>query len=529
MQTERVLVVDDDPVILMLCQRILEADGYQVVAVKRGEDALARLDAEPFDVLLTDIRLPGLDGLEVTTRLRERGLEMVVITMTGYSNMEMAIHALSLGVDEFIIKPFTPDMLRVHFNRALEKANLRRENLRLKTLLPLLQSSHTIAAAPSTEQVFYALCQVVNAQLQIDNAAVLSFDANADTFTVAAAIGEHMTMWNGQTWSLQELVEPEKFSSGDMLVWNQRAQPRLPMADGVEWLTAVPLLMHHNLLGMLLVETPPLSESDADYLHLLAAHASLAIENAHLLDQVGQAYARLRELDHVKNEFIHLARQQLRAPLAAIVQNAQLLSERADLPARECADAIVQDAARLNRIADEMLTLKALEPEQAELHPEACDVARAIYDVVSAYEKTAETKTQRIQVNVSSEIGQVMADRAMLQLILGSMLSNALEISPREGQVRVSAEGDSETVTVSVYDSGKALEPEQAARIFDPLYAASNVFARNQNGMGLGLTWTREMVHAHGGKIWVESYARQGNVFYVMLPRNFRPNRLADA
>lgn len=146
MATERVLVVDDDAAILTLCHRILEADGYEVVDAKRGEDALAKLEAETFDLLLTDIRLPGLNGLEVTQRLRERGIELTVVTMTGYSNMEMAIQALSLGVDEFIVKPFTPESLRVHVARALEKTRLRRENTRSRTLLPLLETAQAFGA-----------------------------------------------------------------------------------------------------------------------------------------------------------------------------------------------------------------------------------------------------------------------------------------------------------------------------------------------------------------------------------------------
>src|SRR5258708_34226157 len=100
MPTERILVVDDDPAILALCHRILVAEGYTVVQAKRGEEALAKLELENFDLLLTDIRLPGLNGLEVTERLRARNLDMTGVTMTGYSNMDMAIQALQLWVDK---------------------------------------------------------------------------------------------------------------------------------------------------------------------------------------------------------------------------------------------------------------------------------------------------------------------------------------------------------------------------------------------------------------------------------------------
>src|SRR5262249_18330410 len=190
--TERVLVVDDDPAILMLCHRILEADGYQVVDAKRGEEALAKLEAEPFDLLLTDIRLPGLNGLDVTQRLRERGLELTVVTMTGYSNMEMAIQALTLGVDEFIVKPFTPDTLRVHVARALEKRRLRRENVRLRTLVPLLQTAQAFAAARNPEQVYVELFRAAQNLLSTDELALLTTSPHSSMLTVVAAQGAHL-------------------------------------------------------------------------------------------------------------------------------------------------------------------------------------------------------------------------------------------------------------------------------------------------------------------------------------------------
>jgi len=523
MPTERVLVVDDDPVILTLCQRILEADGYRVTSVKRGEDALAKLESETFDLLLTDIRLPGLNGLEVTTRLRERGLELVVITMTGYSNMEMAIQALTLGVDEFIIKPFSPDTLRVHIVRALEKAYLRRENVRLRTLVPLLQTAQAFAQARSWEQVSELLFDAVETQLNVHEMAFLLFKPDENTLTVTAAKGAHWADALHETMLLSQLVEPEHLVAPAIQVWNQQEQPRLPLnVPDLEWLTSAALQMRDRTFGVLMLETRGLSPSNVECLQLIAAQAAAALENVDLISEIQRTLSAVRELDRLKSEFINIAGHELRTPLAVILGYAQLLRDRSKGETREFADQVMQNAERLQRIADDILDLNYLESGHAELSLERCNVSEVIRDVVRAYSPRAAEKEQSVQVSVIDQVGEIIADRAMLDLILGSVLSNAIKFSPRKSRVCVTAEGDPEVVTIAVQDQGKGLTPEEAARVFDAFYQAEESLTRQEGGMGLGLTLTREMVRAHGGKIWVESQFQRGSTFYIMLPRKNR-------
>lgn len=519
MPTERVLVVDDDPVILLLCQRILQADGFAVTTVKRGEDALLKLESETFDLLLTDIRLPGLDGLEVTTRLRERGLETVVITMTGYSNMEMAIQALRLGVDEFVIKPFTPDTLRVHITRALDKANLRRENVRLRTLVPLLHTAQVFAAARSREEIYGELFDSLAAQLKSENAALLGLDNENQMLVLNAAQGPLESALGNLKLFTADLPERDAFFSDRVQYWNQRAEPRLPCANCGEWLASVALKTHNRVLGLLVVEMPKLSASSAECLHLIAAQTAAALENVDLLAQVSEAYINLSKLDHMKSEFINVAGHELRTPLAAILGYAKLLRARAAGETYEFANEILASGERLQRIVDDMLSLKYMQQEPLDLHLEEMGVERLVADVVNAYRPLADEKGQAIDLDIAAQAGKVTADRAMLDMILGNILSNAIKFSPPNSHVRVVAEGDAEVVTFSVQDQGHGLTPEEAARVFEPFYQASDSLTRQQGGMGLGLTLTREMVRAHGGKIWVESQAHHGSAFYVMLPR----------
>jgi len=117
----RVLVVDDNEVFRRPLQRALEAAGFEVVAVSSAEDALEVLHASTVDVLLTDHRLPGMDGVQLITRIKATHPALAIIVMTAYGTIESAVEARRAGADDYLEKPFEmPDLLRA-LHRALDQ------------------------------------------------------------------------------------------------------------------------------------------------------------------------------------------------------------------------------------------------------------------------------------------------------------------------------------------------------------------------------------------------------------------------
>jgi DNA-binding NtrC family response regulator len=117
----RVLVVDDNEVFRRPLQRALEAAGFEVVAVSSAEDALEVLHASTVDVLLTDHRLPGMDGVQLITRIKATHPALAIIVMTAYGTIESAVEARRAGADDYLEKPFeVPDLLRA-LQRALDQ------------------------------------------------------------------------------------------------------------------------------------------------------------------------------------------------------------------------------------------------------------------------------------------------------------------------------------------------------------------------------------------------------------------------
>ena len=138
----RVLVVDDEQDIREGSERILKRIGFDVATAERGDMALESFSTRPAAIVLLDLKMPGMDGMEVLKHLREKDESVLVIVITGYATVETAIQAMKQGAYDFISKPFEPDQMRIVVNRAAEKIRLTRETESLererrRTLLDL--------------------------------------------------------------------------------------------------------------------------------------------------------------------------------------------------------------------------------------------------------------------------------------------------------------------------------------------------------------------------------------------------------
>ena len=152
--TAKILVVDDEEVVLRSCQRILR-DDYAVQTVQDGFAALKKVDEEDFDILLLDVMMPGMDGLELLQQVKECHPEIDVIMMTGLSEIQTAVKAMKLGAFDYLSKPFDPDELKLIVVRALERRRLLQENHQLKSeVATKYRFENIIGASPPMQAVF---------------------------------------------------------------------------------------------------------------------------------------------------------------------------------------------------------------------------------------------------------------------------------------------------------------------------------------------------------------------------------------
>jgi len=153
----RILVVDDEEIVLRSCLRILSGDEFQVETVQDGRQALQKVEENLYDVMILDIMMPNVDGLEVLRRVKETHPNVDVIMVTGLAQIDTAVKAMKLGAFDYIAKPFEPDELKLVVQRALERRRLLQENLNLKTEVSSKYRFENIIGLSSQMQAVYRL------------------------------------------------------------------------------------------------------------------------------------------------------------------------------------------------------------------------------------------------------------------------------------------------------------------------------------------------------------------------------------
>jgi len=138
-----ILVVDDEPILREALKRLLSLDGYEVAVAKNGEDALGCIPRQGFDVIVSDLRMPGLSGLELLERSRAANPRVGVILVTAYATVDAAVEALRLGANDFLLKPFEMEDLRRSVERVLKLCRAA-ENGRVARALPPRPGGHSL-------------------------------------------------------------------------------------------------------------------------------------------------------------------------------------------------------------------------------------------------------------------------------------------------------------------------------------------------------------------------------------------------
>ncbi len=523
MPQEKILIADDEPNVLDLCRRILIAEGYQVETAQTGNEALDRIRQQPFDLLLTDIKMPGINGLETAHIAKEISPGIICVTMTGFSTMDTAIEALKLGIDEFVIKPFAPEELSMSIARALEKERLRKENIRLRSLIPLFEFNKTLLSTVKVKTLLHHVLDLAQNETRSE-LGILFLDDSGE-------ISEHMhpslpPESHDQTQSLRL----------EMAHWIMQQQRQLSLRRGeaasgrfetllevlnVDYLMGIPLVAKEGRsLGALIVgkKSEPFASGDSEFLQVMAGQAAIAIENAHLFQEIQQAYDELKKLDHMKSEFINIAAHELRTPLAILLGYASVMAEEATGLDRERLNTVVRNAMRLRTLIDDMLNLSYLETGQARLKPEEVILRELIQHAICDVSNQIEEKSLNTEIDIPADFPPMIADRQKLDLIVMNLLLNAIKYTPQGGNISFKAWTEGDKAVIAVNDSGIGIPPEEQDKIFERFYQVEDSLTRQHSGIGLGLAVTKGMVELCQGRIWVESELGKGSTFFFELP-----------
>lgn len=240
-------------------------------------------------------------------------------------------------------------------------------------------------------------------------------------------------------------------------------------------------------------------------------------------DQAGvitilQDVTRMRDMDRMKSEFISTAAHELRTPLAAILGFTELLlqGDFDSAQQREFLTIIEERAETLTQIVDDLLDLSRIESGRLmALDRSLCTLDAIVIPLVAQYRLAA--SQHQFETVLDADGGELWVDRGKISQVMENLLSNAVKYSPAGGIIRVTSRSCQGTATVTVSDQGIGMTPLQMERVFDKFYRAD---AGNTaiGGLGLGMAIARNIIEAHGGKIWVESTPGRGTQVHFTLP-----------
>ncbi len=290
---------------------------------------------------------------------------------------------------------------------------------------------------------------------------------------------------------------------------------------------AVPLSTRGTVSAVLLLES---GQSDlftmvtASFVQGLAEHANTAITNS-------QLFARLEEANAARINFVRVVAHELKNPMASIKGYSEVLlggmTGQMSEQQQNFVAVIRRNVVRMQQLVDDLRDLTAQEANKLTLKRAPISFTNVIIETLRPQQRAIDEKEQTVVSNYPENLPPVWGDELRLIQILTNLVSNAYKYTPASGTITICAEavpnrwdpnGASEVIHCSVADTGIGMSDEDLKKLFTPYWRSDNPRAQEQEGTGLGMTLTRGLVEAHGGKIWVESTINVGTTFHFTVP-----------
>jgi len=485
-----ILVVDDEKIIREGAERILTKEGWKTKIAKNGERGLELIKNNAFQILLLDLMMPGISGMEVLKVVKESHPDLLVIVITGYSTIENAVEAMRNGAYDFVPKPFTPDQLRIVVRRALEKISLERETERLR--IERERSLKDIANEKS--RTLTIINHMADGVLVTDQNGYIVLNNPAVTRVLGleeeTPLGKHISKWVGNE-DLTHMVE-EVLKIKD------------PKAQGI---------------------SQELAWGDPPKNFLVAHSAPVRSEQGEIFGSVTifNDITRLKELDQMKSEFVDMVSHELRSPLSSIRQKLSLMVDgfigEINDEQKQIVNRVQHRIDGLIGMISNLLDLSRIEAGRLVQQKERIALPEVIDEVVELMAQEAEEKGLKFEVTIDAQLFSIHADRQSIETVITNLLSNALKYNREGGRVSISAQNRGEFIELKVADTGVGVSKENLPRIFDRFYRIRSDYTRKVIGSGIGLPLVKAIIEAHFGTITVESKPGKGTTFTVLLPR----------
>ncbi|MDI6808540.1 MAG: response regulator [Candidatus Eisenbacteria bacterium] len=544
----RVLVVDDEENVREIFLELFREKGHEADSANTGEEALRKINETEYDLVLTDINLPGVDGLEVVKAVKAKNETTCVIVITGYASTRTAIDALRHGAYDYVTKPFDLWEVAQTIDRGLSSCRLTAENqlllqrlkvaneelkqhketliekieLATRRLRTLYEFGKEITSSLSLGNTCSSITEKARALILCDTVFLFLFDENSSQYSTVAGSGvENLGISevkcspsDGFPGTALSLETPTVHTRPKILGVNGEYAP----TKGPGACLVVPLSTLGERIGGLLLaraEEKPFSQEDMEMLSLFGRQAAIALSNARL-------YEKTKELDRLKSEFVAVVSHELRTPLTSMKGSIDLLQdERLFKPSetqKELLGICDANATRLIKLVSDILDFSKMDSSKLSMDFEPIDVVEVLRQCIRNIEGLAKQKNLGILADLPGQEVIVEADGARIEQVVTNLLGNAIKFSEAQSKVSLSFTARENEIEVGVRDQGSGIAVQDIKKLFKKFQQLDGSMTRKVGGTGLGLVISKGIIEQHHGRIWVESEIGKGSLFAFAIP-----------
>ena len=521
---EKILVLDDEAGITLLCARLLKRAGYDVTAFTEVTPAYEHLRANSIGLLLVDIRMPEVDGFEVIDHAKQLQPDIAVLVMTGFGTVETAIQALRQGVDGLLLKPFEQGSELVDsVKQALIDSEKKRDAARIQALRPLFNVTESLLSETRPDRLMELIKTAIRGHLRCSHVGYYQIEDNQklSLLTSDSLIFDPVHSKSDATL-LNKIVKLDSpllvnMSGPGSKEFRSQLQKR-----GLGAAMFVPV-MRLNVNSLLFAgrnqDEPSFREADLETFLILSNQAATALENARLYAELREYVKQVEESQRALLQAEKMAAagrlsasiaHEINNPLQS-VQNCLHLAGREDLSEEQRSEYFELAKTELNRLMSTVQRMLDFYRPGA-ITPDKIELQGILQHVINLTSKQFEKEEIVVQVDVPKNLPKVVAVGSQIQQVLINLLLNSLDAMPDGGEIQIRAQAVKGGIEILVQDNGPGIPNERLPHIFEPF------FSTKDGGTGLGLTVSYNIVTAHGGTLELVSNNRPGACFRVYLP-----------